>query len=171
MSLVPTAFTPLEVIRSLEESGALTPTHLDLSMRPDLPLETLISMATFFGQVNSSSRWWIADLLEYTEMRYGEYVAQVAAATQLAPQSIENILSIGRRVPAERRIDGVTMSVHAEVAALPAQDQNRWLQIAKNENLTKMELRAKIKPELPPAVVRTITCPHCGEEVELGRYG
>lgn len=165
MSLV--HFTPLEVIRSLEESGSLTPTHLDLSSRPDLPLETLISMAAFFGQVNSSSRWWIADLLEYTEMRYGEYVAQVAEATKLAPQTVENIVSIGHRVPPERRIDEVSMSVHAEVASLPPQDQRRWLKIAKDENLTKMELRGRIKPELPPAVVRTITCPHCGEEVEI----
>lgn len=167
MTSVSTTFTPLELIRTLEESGALTPTHLDLSERPDLSLETLTSMAAFFGQVNSSSRWWIADLLRYVEMRYGEYVAQVAVATGLAPQTIENIVSIGHRVPPERRIDGVTMSVHAEVAALDPQDQIRWLQTAKDENLTKMELRGRIKPELPPAVRTTFTCPHCGEEIEL----
>jgi hypothetical protein len=100
-------------------------------------------------------------------MRHGEYVAQVADATGLAPQTIENVISIGKRVPPERRVDGVTFSVHAEVAALPPADQVRWLKVAKEERLTKVELRAKIKPELPPAVRETMTCPHCGETIEL----
>ena len=159
--------TPFELLRALEDTGAITPSHLDLSSRPDLSLETCMSLAALFGQVNTSSRWYIADLLEYVEMRYGEYVAQVAEATKLAPQTIENILSIGRRVPPERRVDGVTFSVHAEVASLEPQDQRRWLKVAKDENLTKMELRGKIKPELPPAVRPTMNCPHCGEEIEL----
>ena len=168
MSLVPNDIPPLELIRSLEQSGVLTPSHLDLSSRPDLSLETCTALAAFLGQVNNSSRWWIADLLEYVQMRHGEYVAQVADATGLAPQTIENILSIGHRVPPERRVDGVSFSVHAEVAALPPSDQSRWLTTAKEQRLTKMELRAKIKPELPPAVRVTMTCPHCGEEIEMG---
>lgn len=167
MSLVPAEVPPLELIRSLEDAGALTPSRLDLSSRPDLSLETCTALAAFFGQINSSSRWWLSDLLKYVEMRHGEYVAQVAVATGLAPQTIENIVSIGHRVPPERRVDGVTFSVHAEVAALEPADQVRWLRVAKDENLTKMELRAKIKPELPPAVRNTITCPHCGGEIEL----
>lgn len=159
--------TPFELLRALEDAGAISPSHLDLSSRPDLSLETCMSLAALFGQVNTSSRWYIADLLEYVEMRYGEYVAQVADATKLAPQTIENILSIGRRVPPERRVDGVTFSVHAEVAALEPPDQRRWLKVAKDENLTKMELRGRIKPELPPAVRPTMTCPHCGEIIEM----
>lgn len=167
MSLVSTDVPPLELIRTLEDAGALSPSRLDLSSRPDLSVETCMSLAAFFGQINNSSRWWIAGLLEYVEMRHGEFVAQVADATGLAPQTIENILSISRRVPPERRVDGVTFSVHAEVAALPPVDQSRWLKIAKEQRLTKVELRAKIKPELPPAVRPTMTCPHCGELIEL----
>jgi hypothetical protein len=167
VSLVSTDIPPLELIRTLEDAGALSPSRLDLSSRPDLSVETCTSLAAFLGQINNSSRWWIADLLEYVEMRHGEFVAQVAEATGLAPQTIENILSIGRRVPPERRVDGVTFSVHAEVAALPPADQMRWLRVAKEERLTKVELRAKIKPELPPAVRNTLTCPHCGELIEM----
>jgi hypothetical protein len=167
VSLVSADVAPLELIRTLEDAGALSPSRLDLSSRPDLSLETCTSLAAFFGQINSSSRWWLADLLEYVEMRHGEYVAQVADATGLAPQTIENVISIGKRVPPERRVDGVTFSVHAEVAALPPADQVRWLKVAKEERLTKVELRAKIKPELPPAVRETVTCPHCGELFEL----
>ena len=167
MSLVSTDIPPLELIRTLEDAGTLSPSHLDLSSRPDLSVETCTALAAFLGQINNSSRWWIADLLEYVQMRHGEYVAQVAEATGLAPQTIENILSIGHRVPPEQRVDGVSFSVHAEVAALEPMAQSRWLKIAKEQRLTKMELRAKIKPELPPAVRPTMSCPHCGELIEM----
>lgn len=128
-------------------------------------METCTALAAFFGQVNHASRWWIADLHEYVDLRHGEYVAQVMEATKLSPQTVENIISIGRRVPPSRRRDGVSFSNHAEVAALPPNDQRHWLKVAHDENLTKTELRARLRPELPPAVKAALTCPHCGREV------
>lgn len=154
---------PFELLRQLQDSGALTPTHLDLSSRPDLSLETCMSLAALFGQVNTSSRWYIADLHEYVDLRHGEYVAQVMEATKLAPQTIENIISVGRRVPPSRRRDGVSFSSHAEVASLPPNEQRHWLKVAKDENLSKAELRARLRPELPPAVA-PLTCPYCGKD-------
>lgn len=153
----------LELLRELEESGALTATSLDLSSRPDLSIETCTALAAFFGHVNRGSRWWIADLYEYVNLRHGEYVAQVMEATKLAPQTIMNIISIGNRIPPSRRREGIPISIHAEVAALPPNDQRHWLKVAHDENLSRDELRARLKPELPPAVVKT--CPHCGKEI------
>lgn len=168
VSSVPVHPSGLELIRQLEEAGALTPMYLDLSSRPDLSVEACTSLAALFGQINHSSRWWIADLHEYVEMRHGEYVAQIMSATGLAPQTIENIISVGRRVPPSRRRLGVTFSLHAEVAALPPNEQRHWLKVAQEEALTKTELRARLRPELPPAVERPpLTCPHCGKEVNL----
>lgn len=170
MSLVPdrpqdNAFV-LEIVQALEQCGALTAQSLDLSSRPHLTIEQLTSMAAFFGQLNSASRWWISDLLHYVEMRHGEYVAHVADATGLAPQTIENIMSVGRRVPARRRRIGVSFSLHAEVAALLPNEQRHWLKVAEEENLTKTELRARIRPkELPPG--KTVKCPNCGREISV----
>lgn len=163
---VPAVRASTALIRDLEEAGALTPTQLDLSGYP-VTIELLEALATFFGELNDSTRWWIADLLNYTEMRYGEYVAHIAEFTGLAEQTIENYISIGRRVPPSRRRRGVKFSTHGEVAALSPNEQRHWLKIAADEKLKKMELRARLKPELPPAVVRTVTCPHCGGTVEL----
>lgn len=151
--------TGLELATELEKAGALTPTSLDLSSRPDLSLEACTSLAALFGSLNHASRWWIADLHEFTEMRHGEFVAQVMDATKLSPQTIENIVSVGKRVPPSRRRDGVAFSTHAEVAALPPNEQRHWLKVAKDENLTKMELRSRIRPNEDPP---TKLCPHCG---------
>jgi hypothetical protein len=157
----------LELVRELEKAGALTPTMLDLSFRPNTTVEELTQLAALFGQVNHSSRWWIADLHEFAEMRHGEYVAQVMEATRLSPQTIENIVSVGKRVPPNRRRRELAFSTHAEVASLPPNDQRHWLKVALDEGLSKMELRNRIRPkELPPAT-RTIACPHCGGEIEL----
>lgn len=120
-------------------------------------------MAAYFGTINRGSRWWIADLYEYVDLRHGEYVAQVMEATKLAPQTITNIISIGKRVPPSRRREGVPISSHAEVAALPPNDQRHWLKVAYDENLSRDELRARLRPELPLAVP-PLTCPHCGKE-------
>jgi hypothetical protein len=157
----------VRLIHDLEASGALTPTALDLSSRPDLPLETCTALAAFFGQVNHSSRWWIGDLLEFVEMRHGEYVAHVADATGLAPQTIENIMSVCRRVPPSRRRPGVPFSLHAEVAALAPQEQSKWLEVAESEKLTKTELRARLRPNPLPPARRQITCPRCGERIDV----
>lgn len=135
-------------------------------MRPHTTIEECLSLASLFGNVNNSSRWWIADLHEFVEMQHGEYVAQVMEETGLAAQTVENIVSVGRRVPPSRRRHGVHFSTHAEVAALSPNEQRKWLKIAYEERLSKAELRARLKPELPPAG-RTISCPHCGKEIDL----
>lgn len=166
MSIVGTA-SGLELIRQLEDAGALSATHLDLSKRPNLSIEQLTQLAALFGQVNHSSRWWIADLHEYTEMRHSEYVAQVMEATRLSPQTIENIVSVGKRVPRSIRRVELAFSTHAEVASLSPNDQRHWLKVALEERLSKMELRQRIRPKELPPITRTVTCPHCGGEVSV----
>lgn len=154
------------LVRELEEAGALTSTSLDLSSRPDLSYEQCEAIAAFFGHVHDASRWWVFDLLLQIEMRHGELVAQAAEATGLRPQSIENGMSIARRIPKSRRREGVTFSTHGEIAALSPNDQKHWLKVADEERLTKAELRARIKAErdghpdvLPP---ESEICPQCG---------
>ena len=128
-------------------------------------MDQLTALASFFGQLNHSSRWWIGDLLLQTELRWSEYVAHVAAATNLSPHTIENIISVANRVPPSRRREGVAFSIHAEVTKLSPNEQRHWLKVAADEGLSKAEFRARLRPELPPA--RTMMCPHCGEEIRL----
>lgn len=158
------------LIKELERAGALTVTGLDLSSRPDLSYEELEAMAAFFGHVNEVSRWACFDTLLQIEMRHGDLVAQAAEATGLQPQTIENGISIARKIPKSRRRAGVFFSTHAEVAALAPADQRRWLKTAADEKLTKAELRARIRAErdghshiLPP---ERDYCPSCGRPLD-----
>ena len=152
------------LIRELEQAGALTPTHLDLSSRPDLSYDTCEALAAFFGQINHASRFWIADILIYSEQVHGEAVAQIAEATKLAPQTVENITSVGRRVPPSRRRAKLSFSVHAEVAALEPSEQRAWLKVAEREALTKSELRARIRGDGDVLPAEHVHRCRCGKE-------
>ncbi len=158
------------LVKELEETGALTATGLDLSSRLDLDYQQLETLVAFFGHVGNMSRWALADTLLRIEMQHGDLVAQAAELSGLQPQTIENTMSIARKVPKSRRRAGVHFSTHAEVTSLQPNDQRRWLKTAEQERLTRDELRARIKAEkdghpdiLDP--VREI-CPTCGQEVK-----
>lgn len=147
--VLPTA--TYELMKQLEAAGALTTTKLDLSARPDTSVEELIALASWLGAVYEMCNWVLGDLVRQAEERHGEVVAQVAEATRRSPQTIENITSIARRIPPSRRINGVHFSVHAEVAALAADDQKRFLRIARDESLTKNEVRELVQSEIRPS--------------------
>jgi hypothetical protein len=149
-------------IVTLAESGAITPTSLNLD-DPDLPFESYEMIGAYLGRMNRSSAWWIGDWLVFGEGVYGEKFAQAVAATGLAEQTLLNRAYVSRNVPREMRRANVPHSVHAEVAALPAREQRRWLDKAAKQNWTRADLRAAMKSR------RTDTPPPEAEEpVEAG---
>ena len=154
-----------QLVRQLEESGALTPTSLDLSSRPDLTYDQLENLVAYWGYINNTSRWALFDTLRTIDMRHGDLVYQAAEVTGLAPKTIENGMSIVNKVPKSRRRQHVHFSTHAEVTSLEPDDQKRWLKAAEEESLTRDELRARIKAEKEghPDVLDPVTeiCPTC----------
>jgi len=144
--LVPRDENTFALVRELEISGILTATGLDLSKRPDLGYSELESLAAFFGYVQEVSRWALYDTMLTIERRHGDdFVAQAALVTGRQEQTINNGMSIARRIPPSRRRDGVTFSTHAEVAAESPNDQRHWLKVASDERLTKIELRSRVQ--------------------------
>lgn len=157
----------LETLRALEEAGAVIDNGLFLP--PDLPFDQYEALGSMLGVLHQMNAFLIGDWLLYGEHTYGEKYAQAAEKVGLSPQTLANYASISKRIPPMRRRLGVSHSKHAEVAALPPADQRRWLKVAEDENLTKEELRMRLREagQLPPARPRTIFCPHCGLEIEL----
>jgi len=158
-----------ELFRSLEATGALTATSLDLSSRPDLTYEQLENLVAYWGYINNTSRWALFDTLRTIDMRHGDLVYQAAELTGLAPSTIENGMSIVNKVPKSRRRKGVHFSTHAEVTSLEPEDQKRWLKTAEEESLTRDELRARIKAEKEghPDILDPVknVCPTCNRPI------
>jgi hypothetical protein len=94
-----------------------------------------------------SSPYWVGDLALYADTRadWAEQLSQIVAPQKMARHTIENLKSISKRVGPRARALAPSRSHASEVAAMPAPDQERWLQRATDENWTQRELARAIK--------------------------
>ncbi|HVT27895.1 MAG TPA: hypothetical protein VHE81_07755 [Lacipirellulaceae bacterium] len=88
--------------------------------------------------------WWIGDLLNAGEDRFGESFSQMCEGA-VSAEMLNRYASVARRVPIENRVPGLSWSAHAAVARLPVDTQKRLLQEADREGWTSDELRAKAR--------------------------
>lgn len=136
--------TSTELLRKLEESGAITATALLLTDH-HLPYDTFEALGAFLGKVNRSCSFWIGDWLNFGEAVYGEKMAQAAEATGLAPQTLINRASVCRHIPPERRKASLAFGIHAEVAYLNPEERDSWLAKAEREQWTRARLREEMR--------------------------
>jgi hypothetical protein len=88
--------------------------------------------------------WWIGDLLNAGEDRFGESFSQSCEGA-VSAEMLNRYASVARRVPIENRIASLSWTAHATVARLPHDVQKRLLQEADRRGWTTDELRAKAR--------------------------
>ncbi len=135
----------IELLRRMEEAGALGPTYLDLSQRPDLDLRTFESLARFLGRVHDGSKWYIADLLLQAETRFGESAYQIAEATGRSERTLANWCWVASKVARSRRRERLNFTCHYLVASMEPAEQDRWLGRAEEEGWSSRELQEAIR--------------------------
>jgi hypothetical protein len=92
--------------------------------------------------------WWIGDLLNSGEDRFGETFSQMCEGT-LSTEMLNRYASVARRVPIENRVPSLSWSAHAAVARLPSNLQKRLLLDAERHGWTSDELRVKAREAMP----------------------
>jgi hypothetical protein len=102
------------------------------------------------------SAWWLGDWLVYGEQRFPERYRVAIDSTNLSYKTLRNYAWVARSFPPSRRRDALGLAHHAEVAALPDEDQDRWLDRAVAERWSVAELRRRLRiagtrRALPPA--------------------
>jgi hypothetical protein len=135
----------LDLLRGMEQAGAMSPTHLDLSARLDLDVARFEAIARFLGELHDMSRWCIADLMLQAESRFGEAAFQIAAATKRSPGTLANWCRVASRIPPSRRRGELSFSTHAEVAALELGEQRDLLDRAVAEGWSSHEMREAVR--------------------------
>lgn len=88
--------------------------------------------------------WWIGDLLNAGEDRFGESFSQMCEGA-VSAEMLNRYASVARRVPIENRVASLSWSAHAAVARLPLDLQKRLLLDAERLGWTSDELRAKAR--------------------------
>jgi hypothetical protein len=88
--------------------------------------------------------WWIGDLLNAGEDRFGESFSQMCEGT-VSAEMLNRYASVARRVPFENRIPTLSWSAHAAVARLPLDVQKQLLIEADRYGWSSDELRQKAR--------------------------
>lgn len=101
----------------------------------------------FVQQLASAASFWLGDLLEMGEQRWGEKYSQALEATEFAEKTLRNAAWVARQIPPERRRMSplVTYAHHAEVAGLDPEQQEYWLRRTEDERLSRDQLRVAIR--------------------------
>ena len=95
--------------------------------------------------IADSSAWWLGDWLIYGQNCYPNRYKRAVAETSLDYQTLRNYAWVARKVPVERRREGLGFQHHAEVAGLPAGEQDEWLSRAEEQGWARNELRRRIR--------------------------
>ncbi len=135
------------------------------------------SQGRWLGSIGRCSQWWIGDWVRFGTARYGEKYQLAAKLTGYDEHSLRNIAYVASRYPQiSRRRDDLSFSHHAELAAMEPAEQDRWLERARAQRMSVSALRASLREHRQsatreaaprPTAPRHISCPHCGQEIDL----
>lgn len=133
---------------SVEKYISESPTGVEFS--EDTPEEVWSAYMQFLAKTEQSIMFRLGDSLLFGERKYRQY-EQALEDTGRAYQTLVNAKNICNRVESNRRRLTLTFSHHAEVAKLPPEEQDYWLDQAeplegmKEPRLSSRELRQAIR--------------------------
>jgi hypothetical protein len=125
---------------------AAAPGRSGLSIEPLLPFEAWRALGMRIAVHSSASAWWLGDWLIYGQAKYGRRYKDAIAATGLDYQTLRNYAVVARRFDMSRRRDTLTFHHHAELCALPNDEQDAWLDLAGAHGWSRNELRRRLRP-------------------------
>jgi hypothetical protein len=117
------------------------------SPRVALTLGGWVRQGRCLGSIARASGWWIGDWIRYGNARYGEKYGAAVRITGYDVQTLMNMAYVASKFEISRRREKLSFSHHAELAALPANEQERWLERAEREGLSLRGLRAELSRE------------------------
>ena len=122
-------------------------TPVGLRLPASLSFERWQALGRRIGSINNASSWWLGDWAFYGEGRYGEKYKQAIAVTGLDYQTLRNYAWVAGRFDLSRRRDKLSFAHHAELAALPEHEQDKWLDQAEGSRWSRNELRTQLRNE------------------------
>jgi len=116
-----------------------------LHIRANLPVEEWKRIGLRIGAISESSVWWLGDWLVYGQRTYPDRYQRAIKETELDYQTLRNYAWVAGRFQAGRRRHTLSFQHHAEVAALPPPDQDKWLDKAERLKWSRNQLRNNLR--------------------------
>ena len=127
------------------EDGEMHIRNNELSLPNEMSFESWRELGSKVFFIANCSAWWMGDWLLYGEQAYGDRYKQVITDTSLGYQTLRNYAWVARKFPASRRRDKLSFGHHAEVAALPDDEQDVWLERAERLSWSRNRLRQGLR--------------------------
>lgn len=121
-----------------------------LQLREGLSFEEWSRVGSQVSALADASAWWIGDWLVYGQRTYPRRYRDAIAQTALSYQTLRNYAWVATQFPLYRRREKLSFGHHAELAALPPEEQDVWLTRAITNGWTRNQLRSQLRaPEQP----------------------
>lgn len=134
-------------------NGRVLTTRVGLQMPPGMNFDDWEQAGRRLAGVLDSSAWWLGDWLVYGKDNYADRYQRGIRAAGLKYQTLRNYAWVSRRFDHSRRRAKLTFQHHAEVASLPMDEQELWLQRAEELCWTTKQLRSSIQDARHPRAV------------------
>ncbi|MFD0490370.1 LmbU family transcriptional regulator [Saccharopolyspora erythraea] len=131
--------------KRVERSGEVLATQVGLQFPHSLPFEDWERAGKKITRIVNSSAWFLGDWVVYGQARYSDRYRRAIETARLDYQTIRNYAWVARRFELSRRRDKLSFQHHAEVAALPVDQQDRWLDRAEEAGWSRNQLRQHIR--------------------------
>lgn len=117
-----------------------------LTVDPDITFDEWAGLMASTTRMAESVQWWLGDVYLFGEAKFGEEASQALDASGVAFKTIQNYAWVAKAIPAYARVDGVSWSVHAELASLPESERDLLLAKAAENAWTVNETRRELNP-------------------------
>jgi hypothetical protein len=97
------------------------------------------------ADVLDSSSWWLGDWMVYGKDHYTDRYQRGIRAAGLSYQTLRNYAWVSRRFDLTRRRSALSFQHHAELASMPLEEQDVWLERAEQRQWTTKQLRGAIR--------------------------
>ncbi|MEU3730997.1 LmbU family transcriptional regulator [Streptomyces sp. NPDC033538] len=97
------------------------------------------------ADVLDSSSWWLGDWLVYGKDHYTDRYQRGIRAVGLSYQTLRNYAWVSRRFGLARRRPALSFQHHAELASMPTEEQELWLDRAERRQWTTKQLRGALR--------------------------
>jgi hypothetical protein len=133
------------------ERRQLSARHRAMTRRTSLSFPAPLAMGDWLAigrelfVINDASAWWLGDWLVYGQNRYPDRYRRAVEETALHYKTLRNYAWVARKFAPSRRHDALSFQHHAEVAGLPEEEQDAWLDRAEQAGWSVSALRRRLR--------------------------
>lgn len=142
------SITDDEPARSSEDDrkiGQVVVTRVGLRFPKDMSFPDWLGAGRQLARITDSFTWCIGDWVAYGLNNYTDRYYRAIEEVGLDYKTIRNYAWVARRFEWPRRRADLSFQHHAEVAALPPERQDHWLELAARRKWSRNRLRQQLR--------------------------